>query len=379
MLGKLEIINGEQQGTCVLIRNGESWSIGRSAEADFRINDDHMSRIHCAISNENDTFYIRNRGSRNGCHLNGKRLEDFQIQPGDLVRIGHTMFEFSIALSEEKLFEAPPPSTPQLSEQFLSEVKEKALKELKQNYHEQLKEAGRKQLVMLPSAPSIPGIEMDTVFLPAEIVSGDFYDFIHLPQKNRLSVVVGDITGHGYEAGIVMGAARKTINFCGKQFETPHETTVAANDELLPDLDEKTFCSLFYATLDIQTREFRFIRAGHNPLLLMNPRRKPAFQEFNPKGMVLGMVKGARFGQLLEEMSIQLMPGDMLLQYTDGIFEAMNEKNEEWGTNNFYAVVKKYGNTTPKHLLQKLVQSVQEFCGTMKQGDDITLLALKVL
>lgn len=384
MLGKLEIIHGNGVGTCLLIRNGDSWTLGRSPEADFCIDDDRMSRVHCEIFAKENVFSIRNRGSRNGCHINGRKEENFTVSPGDIIRIGRTVFEFTIA-TDEKALESPATPTPvptveshAISEEMLSEIRRKAREDAERFHHQSLEAARLQQMKMLPQIPKIPGFEIDAFYLPAEVISGDFYDFIPL-KNNNLGIVVGDVSGHGVEAGIVMGMARKVIHLHARHSESPHEPIVAANDDILPDLDEKTFCSVFYATLDIEQKICHFVKAGHNPLLLINPRRQPSFQEFNPRGMVLGMIGGSRFAQNLEEVTLELMSGDMLLQYTDGVFEAVNEKNEEWGKTNFHEIVKKYGNTTPSFLLQKIRKGVETFCGTAKQADDITLLALKVL
>ena len=383
MLGKLEIIHGNNVGTCLLIRNGETWSIGRSSEANFCVDDDRMSRVHCEIASKEDVFEIHNRGSRNGCHINGKKEENSPVHAGDIIRIGRTVFEFSIAKDENELKNpvAPAPAVPSqkmFSEETLLEIRKKASEEAERSHHQTLEAAQIQQQKMLPKTPNIPGFEIDTLYLPAEFVSGDFYDFISL-KNNKLGILIGDVSGHGVEAALVMGMARKVIHLHAKNHEDPHYPIVAANEDILPDLDEKMFCSVFYGTLDIDNKIFRFVRAGHNPLLLINPRRQPPLQEFNPKGIVLGMIGGERFGKTLEEITLELRSGDILLQYTDGVFEAVNEKNEEWGKTNFHEIVKKYGNTTPKYLLQKIQQGVKAFSGNAKQSDDITLLALKVL
>jgi len=241
-----------------------------------------------------------------------------------------------------------------------------------------LEDARSRQLRLLPRVPTVPGYDFGIIYKPSSTVGGDFYDFIKV-QEDLLGIAVGDIAGHGIEAALLVGLAKKLLEIHGRGRTSAAETLLLANADIFPDLDAKTFVTVFYGLLNLKTRELRFSRAGHNPLVLYNPRRTPRLTVLDSKGMALGMDPGPIFQQSLEEVAVTLAPGDLFFQYTDGVPESMNHDKEEFGLERMYAVIEAFGGAEPEYLLYQMEKALNDFREGAKQKDDITMIAFKVL
>jgi serine phosphatase RsbU (regulator of sigma subunit)/rubredoxin len=241
-----------------------------------------------------------------------------------------------------------------------------------------LEDARSRQLRLLPRLPEVEGFEFGIVYKPCATVGGDFYDFIRV-SENELGIAIGDISGHGIEAALLVGLAKKLLEIHGRGRRSPGETLLLANADIYPDLDAKTFVTVFYGILDTRTRAFRFSRAGHNPLVLFNPARAPRLRVLDSKGMALGMDAGAIFQQSMEEVEIKLEPGDVLFLYTDGVIESMNHEKEEFGLERLYATIEKYGRNEAEYLLYQVEKAIQDFREGARQKDDVTMVAIRVL
>jgi serine phosphatase RsbU (regulator of sigma subunit)/rubredoxin len=241
-----------------------------------------------------------------------------------------------------------------------------------------LEDARARQLRLLPRLPEVPGFEFGMVYRPCSTVGGDFYDFIRV-SEHELGIAIGDISGHGIEAALLVGLAKKLLEIHGRGRRSPGETLLLANADIYPDLDAKTFVTVFYAILDTRTRAFRFSRAGHNPLVVFNPARTPRLQVLDSKGMALGMDAGAVFQQSIEEVEVRLEPGDLVFLYTDGVVESMNHEKEEFGLERLYATIEQYGHNEAEYVLYQIEKAILDFREGARQKDDVTMLALRVL
>lgn len=247
-----------------------------------------------------------------------------------------------------------------------------------QRQESSLREARSKQLRLLPALPQIPGFEFGRVYKPCDAVGGDFYHLFEV-SPTTWAFAIGDISGHGIEAALLMGLAKKLIEVHGRGLNSPAQTLSLANRDIFSDLDERTFVTVFYGLLDVQTCAFKFSRAGHDPLLLFNPRRHPTLQVVDSKGMALGMDEGPMFERSIEELQIRLQPGDLIVQYTDGVTETMNEDSEQFGHERLCAVIERYGMYEVEYLLWKIEKAVEAFRGRRPRADDLTMIAFKVL
>ena len=221
-------------------------------------------------------------------------------------------------------------------------------------------EATTRQQNMLPDPPEIKGFDFATVYKPATNLSGDFYDFF-MTKENNVGIVVGDVSGHGVEAGIVMGMAKTTVNIYGRMVENPVEVLKRANADLHSVLDGKTFVSLSYAVIDRKTRELTFARAGHNPPILYNPKWKTGeSKRLMPPGLALGVVKGNHFDRVIKEHKEVLEEGDCFIQYTDGVVEAPNAQKQQFGEDRLNDLIRKYGRTKMRELVAIVSQALAE-------------------
>lgn len=241
-----------------------------------------------------------------------------------------------------------------------------------------LAEAAKRQMQMLPDLPKLPGFDFHVTYKPMSHVAGDFYDFPRVTEDS-IGILIGDVAGHGIEAGMVMALVKKVISIHSKGKVSPKAALVAANLDIYPDLDRQTFATVCYCVLNQTTKELAITRAGHNPIYIFNPARSPNLLSLEPKGMPVGVDKGMRFEAMLEEIVVQLQAGDMVLIYTDGIPETTNPKGEEFGFERVQQQLAQYGAVDPKVLLTMLDLAVNEFRGAQRAvEDDITVIGIKV-
>ena len=209
--------------------------------------------------------------------------------------------------------------------------------------------------------------------LPALEVGGDFYDFIPLSQ-NKWGLVVADVSGKGFPAALFMALSRTYVraNAVGKA--TASEAISMANSLIAKDAKSGMFVTLFYAMLDAKKKQLRYVNAGHNPPLLA-------------KGcggdVVLLCAQGIALGVMdeidLQEVELDLADNDVVVFYTDGVTEAINGKEEEFGQERLIELVAQNSNLSAQELIDKIKEAVIEFAQGQAQFDDLTLLVLKSL
>jgi len=229
---------------------------------------------------------------------------------------------------------------------------------------------------MFSDAPVMPGFRFAARAEACDEITGDFYEFIKLAD-GRMGFAVGDVSGHGVQAGLVMSMARKTLEIYASSGFGPAETIAKVNDSLARDLGGKLFISMMYGIIDPQHRTITWARAGHTPVIRFNPRTG-TLAEIKPKGMVVGMKSGFFFRQSLEEESTRVESGDVFVLYTDGLIEAMNLKNEEFGIERLIEIVQRCAEYGPDSLIDQVLSRIRHFRGSQPVNDDQTLLVLCV-
>ncbi len=232
---------------------------------------------------------------------------------------------------------------------------------------------GIQQSFLPESAPVLPGFDLEGFSLPALEVGGDFYDFIPL-DSDHYGLVIADVSGKGVPAALFMALSRTLIRASASSIDDPVSSIREANGHIFHDSKTSMFVTLFYAVLDCRARSLRFINAGHNP---------PIFVGAAPAGVTLLNAKGIALGVLdeiaLESVDIQLRAGDVVVLYTDGVTEATNEQDEEYGVERLTRCLEREKARTSKEIIAAIVQEVTAFAGTRPQHDDITIMVLKVL
>lgn len=246
--------------------------------------------------------------------------------------------------------------------------------EIERRRMEQELQVGRRiQLSLLPeSEPQVPGWSFAARNLAAREVGGDFYDFFWLPEPSRsLGLVIGDVTGKGVPAALLMAVSRTTIRSTALSGRPPSQALVRANELILKDTRTDLFLSVFYASLDTGDGMLTFANAGHNrPLHL--PHASEECEELESEGIVLGA-----FDQIsLEERTVKLQPGDLLLCYTDGVTEAIDPQLQSFGLSRLKESLLKHRAKPAPSLLQAILEDVESFSGGEPQFDDLTLLLI---
>jgi serine phosphatase RsbU (regulator of sigma subunit) len=203
---------------------------------------------------------------------------------------------------------------------------------------------------------------------PAREVGGDFYDFVEL-SSGRLGLIVGDATGHGMPAALVMATTRGMLRAVVQSLESPGEVLARVNEALVADIPPSTFVTCFYGILDPESGRFLFANAGHN---LPCRRRNGQADELKARGMPLGLMPGIGY----EEKETFLTPEDSILIYSDGLVEAHNPQREMFGFPRLRRLVAEYA-AEEGSLVNFLMDEFLFFTGDKwEQEDDITLVTL---
>lgn len=228
------------------------------------------------------------------------------------------------------------------------------------------------QRKLLPKAPPhIEGWDVAGRSEPARSVGGDYFDYLD-GGSGRTGVCVADVSGKGISAALVMAAVQATVRSQSLTGLPVAEQTGHANRLLHDSTDSDKFVTMFYSSLDPGTGELRYTNAGHNPpALFAAGSDEPTLLEDG--GPVLGVLPQAPFA----EGGVQLNPGDALILYTDGISEAMNSADEEYGEERLYEVVRANREESAAALVDRVFAAVKDFCGDAPQTDDMSMVVIR--
>jgi serine phosphatase RsbU (regulator of sigma subunit) len=217
--------------------------------------------------------------------------------------------------------------------------------------------------------PTLEGWQISPYYRPAREVGGDFYDF-HLLSEGKLGVVVGDATGKGVPAALVMSSTRSMLRAVARASKySPGEVLEQVNDLLVTDIPPNMFVTCFYGVLDPLSGSFTYANAGHDLPYL---RHGGDAEELRARGMPLGLMPGMSY----EEQEIVLEPRDSALFYSDGLVEAHDPKGEMFGFPRLRGLVAEHGDK--RSLEDLLLEELYSFTGEgWEQEDDITLLTLE--
>ncbi len=241
----------------------------------------------------------------------------------------------------------------------------------RQRIEEELRVAHLIQRTLLPkSVPELEGYQIATYYQPAREVGGDFYDFLEL-EDGRLGVVVGDVTGKGVPAALVMANTQSVLRALAQRGGiTPGQVLAEANEVLYAYIPPNMFVTCFYGILDAESGRLIYANAGHN--LPCCRRHNGHAGELRARGMPLGLMPGMSY----EEEEAVLAAGDVLLFYSDGLVEAHDHKGEMFGFPRLRALIAEHGEE--RSLMDSLLEELYSFTGEgWEQEDDITLLTLR--
>jgi serine phosphatase RsbU (regulator of sigma subunit) len=249
--------------------------------------------------------------------------------------------------------------------------------------------------------PIVAGVEMAAHCRPAQIVGGDYYDLIsirdgslagagHAPGENissagtttahgcdRLGIAIGDISGKGVSAALLMASLHASLRGQALSGSGDVGTKMANVNRLLYEAsDSNRYATFFYGELDCDSRTLHYVNGGHNPPAVLR-KEDGAWRVFRLQngGPAVGLFAGAVY----EEHMLHLLPGDILLAFTDGISEAMNAAEDEWGEDRMIAEAQAHADLNAAELLQRLFRAADAFAAGAPQHDDMTLVVLRIL
>ncbi len=222
-----------------------------------------------------------------------------------------------------------------------------------------------------PSAEERRGIDIFATMQPAKEVGGDLYDFF-IVGEHRIGFVIGDVSGKGVPAALMMGISRTLLRGAGREGLSAHDCLARVNriisEEILPSM----FVTVFYGIFDTQTGELEYCSGGHNPpYLLGHDGTLKALNEAG--GLPLGVLSDAKYSSA----RVQLRANDAVVVYTDGVTEATDLKEEEFGEKRLEDLLSRLKAQPAKAIVHETVAAVQAFAEGVPQRDDITCLALR--
>jgi phosphoserine phosphatase RsbU/P len=239
------------------------------------------------------------------------------------------------------------------------------------------------QQKLLPTGPlRVTGLAVSAFCEPAREVAGDYYDFLPITDS-MLGLLIADVAGKGLAAGLYMAQLKVIVQSLSRLHHEPKEFLMAVNKVVSANLDGKSFITMSYGVIDVERQEMTFARAGHCPLIHV-PANQPAGMRkarfLTPDGLVVGLQidDGTMFDSILKEQTITLAPGDLVVWFTDGISETMNEAFDCFGEDRLAQVVEQYAHLPFDQLRSYILAELRAFAGGADQHDDMTMILMKL-
>jgi sigma-B regulation protein RsbU (phosphoserine phosphatase) len=239
------------------------------------------------------------------------------------------------------------------------------------------------QQKLLPTGPlRVTGLAVTAFCEPAREVAGDYYDFLPITDS-IIGMLIADVAGKGLAAGLYMAQLKVIVQSLSRLHHEPKEFLSAVNKVVSANLDGKSFITMTYGVIDVERREMTFARAGHCPLIHVPAAQPPGMRKARllvPDGLVVGLQidDGTMFDNILREQTITLEPGDLVVWFTDGISETMNEAFDCFGEDRLAQVVEQYAHLPFDQLRSYILAELRAFAGGADQHDDMTMILMKI-
>ncbi|RPJ76604.1 MAG: hypothetical protein EHM24_01915, partial [Acidobacteria bacterium] len=211
----------------------------------------------------------------------------------------------------------------------------------------------------------------------AREVGGDYYDVLPV-DENRLAVLIADVAGKGTSAALYMAELKGVVLSLARTCPSPRQLMLSANRIISEHLDSRAFITMTYAVVDLAARTMTYARAGHTPLIYRRAG-SGSVDILAPDGLVLGLRidQGQMFERLLQEVTLPLAPGDVMMFFTDGISEAMNPANDMFGEARLGQLVAEHGDLPTEELRERVLREIDAFVAGAPQHDDMTMILIK--
>ena len=226
--------------------------------------------------------------------------------------------------------------------------------------------------------PTIPGLDIAGHSTYCERTGGDYYDYLHLgdQQPDKIGIVVGDVSGHGVSAALLMASARSAIRQRALMSGNIAQIVSDVNRQLASDVEESgRFMTLFCSEIDIGKQRIRWVRAGHEPAIFFDPV-SGSFDELKGSGMALGVDESCQYQ---EEQKSGLAHGQIIVFGTDGIWEAHNAAGRLFGKESLFEIIRESAAKSAKEIAGAIMDSLNRFRRDVIPEDDVTLVVVKVV
>jgi sigma-B regulation protein RsbU (phosphoserine phosphatase) len=224
--------------------------------------------------------------------------------------------------------------------------------------------------------PKTEGFDIAAKSIPAKEVGGDFFDVIPLEviplSSSRTGIMIADVSGKGVPAALFMALSRIVVRVTAMWFKKPSEVISFANPIIANNSKTGMFVTLFYGNIDKETRTLTYVNAGHNPPLVLR-KETGEIEELSLTGVAVGALDDAEYTQ--EEIPLNF--GDVMVLYTDGITEAVNDMEEMYDLPRLIEIIRTHRDSTSQEIVDEIIRSVFAFSGAQPQFDDITLMVVK--
>ncbi|MGE5250337.1 MAG: SpoIIE family protein phosphatase [Bacteroidota bacterium] len=228
------------------------------------------------------------------------------------------------------------------------------------------------QRALLPQqTPVIPGLEIAAFSRPAQIVTGDYFDFVQFRDGSH-GLVIADVSGHGVSAGMLMTSLQTAFHTLSPESDSPVQVLERLNRLYIHNIHLSTFVTVFFAKLDPAGGSLCYANAGHPVYLYRAATDEDLW--LRRTGPAIGLVED--YPKTLDEVTLQ--KGDVLVLYTDGITEAMNSADLEFGSGALAQVIRDNKDASAEKLVTSLIGALGSYIGDSKIADDITLVVCKV-
>jgi sigma-B regulation protein RsbU (phosphoserine phosphatase) len=232
------------------------------------------------------------------------------------------------------------------------------------------------QKMLLPQeTPTIPGLEIAAFSRPAQILGGDYFDFIDF-RNGFHGLAIADVAGHGVSASLHMASIQALLRTLVPVNKSPAEVMRQVHKLFIHNIRFETFVTFFIGAFDSSTKALTYCNAGHQPPLVLHKTKseKESVEMLWPTGAAIGLVEEADFA----EKTIELQQEDLLVMYTDGVTEAVNPKNQEFGRERLAKLSQQVNNIPVKKLILEIRKSLEGFSEGKPLVDDTTIVICRI-
>ncbi|UCG61990.1 MAG: SpoIIE family protein phosphatase [Candidatus Zixiibacteriota bacterium] len=239
--------------------------------------------------------------------------------------------------------------------------------------------ASQIQQTLLPrQLPSLPHLEIEAFYRAASMIGGDLYNVFRIGD-HRYCLAVADVSGKGVPASMMMSILRTVIQIQASEQVSAKKVLSKVNDYLVDNMPRGMFITVFLVIYNARSHKINFVSAGHNPMLFFRAD-KQEIMKFNPKGMPLGIpsTNNVSFDDSLEEIALTLRQDDLFFLFTDGVTEARDRDNNQYGLDRLTNFLQNYllekSKVEVSELSKAIVSELDDFTGFLKTADDVTFI-----